>query len=248
MTWSVTGTLRTSRCKLENLFGRQHRHDPVDLRGGRAAGDFEFFLEIRIVHEHLEHEAVLLRFGQRIGSFLLDRVLRGQHEERIGQRMPHAADRHLPLLHRFEQRGLRFRRRAVDFVGQDHVGEQRPFEKAEFAAAGRAVLLDDFGAGDVGRHQVGRELDAAERQAQAAGQRADHQRLGQARHAFQQAMAAAEERDQQLFDHLVLADDDLGQLFEDFFAGFAQLADGGGIVGQRFESERLSVMDGRVRG
>ena len=111
------------------------------------------------------------------------------------------------------------------------VGKQRPFEKAEFAAAGRAVLLDDFRAGDVGRHQVGRELHAAERQAQAAGQRADHQRFGQPRHAFQQAMAPAEERNQQLFDHLVLADDDLGKLLEDFFAGLVQLADGGRIVG-----------------
>ena len=39
-----------------------------------------------IVDEHVEHEAVELRFGQRIGAFLLDRVLRGQHEERLGQR------------------------------------------------------------------------------------------------------------------------------------------------------------------
>ena len=30
----------------------------------------------------------------------------------------------------------------------------------------------------------------------------DHQRLGQAGHAFEDAMAAAEERDQQLFDDL----------------------------------------------
>ena len=88
---------------------------------GRAAGDLELLVEARIGHEHLEHEAVLLRLGQRIGAFLLDRVLRGQHEERIGQLVPHAADRDLPLLHRFQQRGLRLGRRAVDFVGQDHV-------------------------------------------------------------------------------------------------------------------------------
>ena len=110
-------------------------------RGRRAAGDLELFVEVRIVHEHLEHEAVLLRLGQRIGAFLLDRVLRGQHEERIGELVPHAADRDLPLLHRFEQRGLRLGRRAVDFVGQNHVREQRPFEKAELAAAGRCGSL-----------------------------------------------------------------------------------------------------------
>ena len=31
----------------------------------------------------LEHEAVELGFGQRIGAFLLDGVLRGQHEKRL---------------------------------------------------------------------------------------------------------------------------------------------------------------------
>ena len=77
----------------------------------------------------VEHEAVELRFRQRIGALLLDRVLRGQHEERLGQRMPRAADGHLLLLHRLEQRGLRLRRRAVDLVGQDHVGEDRPADE-----------------------------------------------------------------------------------------------------------------------
>ncbi len=55
--------------------------------------------------------------------------------------MPHAADRDLPLLHRFQQRGLRFRRRAIDFVGQNHVGKQRPFQKAKLAAAGASDFL-----------------------------------------------------------------------------------------------------------
>ena len=45
-------------------------------------------------------------------------------------------------------------------------------------------------------------------------------------------MAAAEERDQQLLDHLVLADDHLRELLEDLLAGFIELANGGGIVDQ----------------
>ncbi len=81
-----------------------------------------------------------------------------------------------------------------------------------------------------GRHQVGRELDAAERQVQGPRQRADHQRLGQPGHALQQAMAAAEQRDQQFFDDLVLADDHAAELLDDFFAGVAQAADGGRVV------------------
>ena len=37
--------------------------------------------------------------------------------------MAFAVNRHLPLLHRLEKRGLRLRRRAVDLVGQQNVGE-----------------------------------------------------------------------------------------------------------------------------
>ena len=44
------------------------------------------------------------------------------------------------------------------------------------------------------------------------GERADHQRLGQAGHAFEQAVAACENGGEQLLDHVVLADDDLLQL------------------------------------
>ena len=36
----------------------------------------------RIADHQLEEESIQLRLGQRIGAFLLDRVLRGQHEER----------------------------------------------------------------------------------------------------------------------------------------------------------------------
>jgi hypothetical protein len=43
------------------------------------------------------------------------------------------ADRHLPLLHRLQQRRLRLGRRAVDLVGQQHVGEDRPLHEAELA-------------------------------------------------------------------------------------------------------------------
>ena len=62
-----------------------------------------------------------------------------------------------------------------------------------------------------------------------AAQGADHQRLGQARHAFQQAMPAAEEADQQFFDDRRLADDDLAQLVHDLAAGGVEFLDGGGI-------------------
>ena len=39
----------------------------------------------RVADADLEHEPVELRLGQRIRAFLLDRVLRREHEERLGQ-------------------------------------------------------------------------------------------------------------------------------------------------------------------
>jgi hypothetical protein len=72
------------------------------------------------------------------------------------------------LLHRLEQRGLGLGRGAVDLVGQDEVGEDRARLELELRRPLLASVLDDVGADDVGGHQVGRELDAAEGQVQAS--------------------------------------------------------------------------------
>ena len=83
--------------------GRERRRELRGDVGRRALDDFQLFVLVRIIDEHHEQEAVELRFGQRIGALLLDRVLRGQHEERIGQQVPLAADGDLLLLHGFQQ-------------------------------------------------------------------------------------------------------------------------------------------------
>ena len=49
---------------------------------GRRARDLDLLVFRRVVELDQEHEPVELRFGQRIRAFLLDRVLRRQHEER----------------------------------------------------------------------------------------------------------------------------------------------------------------------
>jgi hypothetical protein len=84
-----------------------------------------FLVRRRIIDQQLEEEAVGLRLGQRVGAFLLNRVLRRHDEEGAGQRVRLAADGDLPLLHRLEQGALDLGGRAVDFVGQDQVGEDR---------------------------------------------------------------------------------------------------------------------------
>ncbi len=55
------------------------------------------------------------------------------------------------------------------------------------------------------------------------GQRADHQRLGQAGDAFEQAMAPREDGRKQLLDDLVLPDDDFLQLLLHHDAVLAEL-------------------------
>jgi hypothetical protein len=94
-TWSLTGTRRTISCS-------RWMSSPV------RTGD-----------EDVEHEAVELGLGQRVGALLLDRVLGGEDEERLRQRVGGPAGGDLVLLHRLEQRRLRLRRGPVDLVGQD---------------------------------------------------------------------------------------------------------------------------------
>jgi hypothetical protein len=96
-----------------------------------------------------------------------------------------------------------------------------------------ALLGEHLGAGDVGRHQVGGELDALERQVENARDRLDEQRLGQPGHAGDQAVAAREERHQHFVDHGVLSDDHLAQLGEDALAAVGHALGDGGDVGRR---------------
>ena len=63
-------------------------------------------------------------------------------------------------------------------------------------------LVQDVRADQVGRHQVGRELDPLELQVQRVGQRPDQQRLAQPRHAFEQHMSAGDQGRQRVVDDL----------------------------------------------
>ncbi len=62
------------------------------------------------------------------------------------------------------------------------------------------------------------------------GQRADQQRLGQARHAHQQAVPAGEHGHQQFLDHLLLADDHPAKLLGDQSVGLVQFRNGLDVV------------------
>ena len=103
---------------------------------------------------------------QGIGALLLDRVLRGQDKEGLLQPEGFPAGCDFVLLHRLEQGGLRLGRGAVDLIGKDDVGEDGAFDEPEGLLPGGVILLQDLGAGDVRGHQVRRELDTAEGEAE----------------------------------------------------------------------------------
>ena len=79
--------------------------------------------------------------------------------------------------------------------------------------------------GDVGRHQVRRELNAAELEAQRLRQRPDQQRLGGAGQAGDQAVPADKQGDHHLVDHFFLSHDHLANLGNDRFLRFLKTRD-----------------------
>ena len=119
-----------------------------------------------------------------------------------------AGNRDVVLLHGLQQGGLGLGAGAVDLVGHQQLGEDGALDEAEAAPAAGGVVLQHLRADDVGGHQVGRELDALGVEAQDFAQRLHQQRLGEARHADQQGVAAAQQGDQRVLDHLLLAEDD----------------------------------------
>jgi len=187
--------------------GRQRLHGLGHVGAGSGDHDLALGRLVGIADVDLQQEAVELGFRQRIRAFLLERVLGRQHVERRGQVVTLAGHRDVALLHALQQCRLGARAGAVDFVGHQQLGEHRTLDEAEGAAAG-VGLLQHFGAQDVGRHQVGRELDALGLEAEHDAQGFDQQRLGEARHADQQQMAPREKCNERLIDDVLLAIND----------------------------------------
>ena len=99
-----------------------------------------------------------------VDALLLDRVLSCHDETWFGQTVGCAPHGHASLLHRFEQCRLGLGCGPVDFVGQKNLGKDRTLLKDElFAAIG---LAHDRGACDIRGHEVWRELNAGEIEAQ----------------------------------------------------------------------------------
>ena len=214
---------------LENLLAVDPGLNGLRCVAGGLAGNTQFLVAVGVLNLHKKHEPVELRFRQGVGTLLLDRVLRGQHKKRLWQREDAAGHGDVMFLHGLEQCGLRLGRRAVDFVGEDDVGEDRSLYELKLPPA-LGGLLQDIRAGDVGRHQVGRELNAVEVERHHPGQRVDHECLSQARYSHEQRVAAREDGDEQALNDLVLSYDDLGHLGLHAVVGGAQFVDDGYVA------------------
>ena len=171
--------------------------------GGHTRHDLLLGVARRIPDAHLQHESVELGLGEGIGALLLDRVLGGEHEERLAEVEGLAPDRDLLLLHRLEQGRLDLGRSAVDLVGEHQVREQRALLGIELLRA----LIVHHRADHVRGQQVGGELDPRERDPQALRHGAHDERLGEPRHPLEQDVSAGQQADQQALDHHLLTDD-----------------------------------------
>ena len=115
---------------------------------------------------------------------------------------------HGALLHGLEQRCLGLGGGAIDFVGEHEIGENRSRAECKLL---RAAARQHGDSGDIGRHQIGRELNADEAHTHSEPERADQQGLRSARHAFEQDVAAREQADEDLAEGLVLSEHDAAQ-------------------------------------
>src|SRR5680860_1183324 len=154
---------------------------------------------------------VELGLGQRVGAFVLDRVLGGGDHEWRRQHPGCAVDGDLALLHGLQQCGLCLGWRPVDLVGEQQVGEYRPFAEGELGT----VRVVDQRSGDVARHQVRGELHPFGLDVQRRSNRADEQGLGDAGHALEQDVSATQQRDEDAGHCGVLSHDRLGDLVAD---------------------------------
>ena len=163
-------------------------------------------------------KSIQLRFGQRISSVMLHRILRGDHQKRLRQFVRVRVDRDLAFVHGFEQRRLRLRRGAVDLVGQQHVGEDRAALELELLLQ-RGVHRD---AEHVGRQHVAGELHALKGAIDGAGERLSQRSLADSGNAFDQQVSAGEDADQREAHDIVFAANHAAQRFFQFgsFVGY----------------------------
>ena len=158
--------------------------------GAGQQGAFGF--RIRIAQGQAQQEAVQLRIRQWIGAGQVHRILRGDDEERVGEGTGRAIQGDLVLGHGFQQGALGARRRTVDFIGQQHMGEHRTGMELELPRLRVVYRYTQY----VGRQQVRSKLYALETQPQGSRQCMGKRGLAQSGQVFDQDMPAGQQGDE----------------------------------------------------
>ena len=200
--------------RFDKIIRRADRLRGRFLSEGRGDNHAPLGIFIWIVDIDLQKKTVELRFGQRIGAFMLQRILRSQHMEWRGQIMALPRYGDITFLHRLQQGRLRPRAGAVDFIRHQQLREHRTPNESEGAAAAFA-LLQHFRANDIGRHKIRGELDALPVHAEHNAKRFDEAGFRKARYANQQSVSAGQQRDQCLVDHFALPQNNAAHRFAD---------------------------------
>jgi hypothetical protein len=104
--------------------------------GGIVVNHGNLRLLVGIAEGEPDHETVKLGGWQGIGSLRFDRVLRRDDEKTVSDASGHPARGNLPFRHDLKQGGLYLRRRAVNLVGKEDIGKDRPRHERKAAFSG----------------------------------------------------------------------------------------------------------------
>jgi hypothetical protein len=129
----------------------------------------------------------------------------------VGQLPGHPVLAHLPLLHGLQKRALRFRRRAIDLIGEHQLRENGA--RMEVEAAGAGVVDGD--PENVGRQQIAGELDALKAKSQHASQHMGQGRFADPGDILYEQMATRDEAGQREANLLLFAQHDVAGLGND---------------------------------
>ena len=162
-----------------------------------------------VADDELEEEAVELRLGQRVGALVLDGVLGGDHEERVGQRagVPSSVTCRSCMASSSADcvlGGVRLISSARSRLVNTGPGRKRKLPSAR--------LVEHALPDDVAGHEVGRELHALEVHVERRGDRLHQQGLRRAGHTLEQDVAPHEQRGHQAGQRALLAHDHLADL------------------------------------
>ena len=171
----------------------------------RSLHDPALIFLVRKPYGQFHQKAVHLRLGKRERSPGLDRILGRDDEERIRQRTRDTVRRHLLLLHAFQKPRLRPRRRPVDLVREQDIGEDRSRPERKVPAR----LAVDGKARHIRRQKVRCELDPLVAAVHRSRERPRQRRFAGPRKVLEQHVPAGDERRQDQPRHVFASDHDL---------------------------------------